>query len=289
MTNCIEVKGLCRSFDGFALKDVSFTLPGGCIMGLIGENGAGKTTTLKCLLGTIRRDEGTVSLLGCDPWSQPRQAKAEVGVVLDDCFFHDSLRLKDISAILAPVFPSWDDGLFRDYLDKFQLPEKKTVKELSRGMKMKLSLAAALAHRPRLLILDEATAGLDPVVRDEILDEFLNFICDEDHAILISSHITNDLEKAADYITYLHQGRVVLSQPKDELLDRYGRVGCSTGDLAAIEPGDLLRVRRGTFGCEGLTSDRYVFQKKYPGLTVDPASLEDIMLLIGKGESLCTD
>ena len=148
---------------------------------------------------------------------------------------------------------------------------------------MKLSLAAALAHRPQLLILDEATAGLDPVVRDEILDEFLNFICDEDHAILISSHITSDLEKAADYITYLHQGRVVLSQPKDELLDRYGRVGCSTGDLAAIEPGDLLRVRRGTFGCEGLTSDRDVFQKKYPGLTVDPASLEDIMLLIGKG------
>lgn len=139
------------------------------------------------------------------------------------------------------------------------------------------------------MILDEATAGLDPVVRDEILDEFLNFICDEDHAILISSHITSDLEKAADYITYLHQGRVVLSQPKDELLDRYGRVGCSTGDLAAIEPGDLLRVRRGTFGCEGLTSDRDVFQKKYPGLTVDPASLEDIMLLIGKGESLCTD
>ena len=152
-----------------------------------------------------------------------------------------------------------------------------------------VSLAAALAHRPQLLILDEATAGLDPVVRDEILDEFLNFICDEDHAILISSHITSDLEKAADYITYLHQGRVVLSQPKDELLDRYGRVGCSTGDLAAIEPGDLLRVRRGTFGCEGLTSDRDVYQKKYPGLTVDPASLEDIMLLIGKGESLCTD
>ena len=152
MTNCIEVRGLCKAFDGFALKDVSFTLPGGCIMGLIGENGAGKTTTLKCLLGTIRRDEGTISLLGCDPWSQPRQAKAEVGVVLDDCFFHDSLRPRDVSAILAPVFPAWDEGLFRDYLDKVQLPWKKTVKELSRGMKMKLSLAAALAHRPRLLI-----------------------------------------------------------------------------------------------------------------------------------------
>ena len=170
MTNCIEVRGLCKAFDGFALKDVSFALPGGCIMGLIGENGAGKTTTLKCLLGLLRRDGGDISLLGCDPWDQPRRAKAEVGAVLDDCFFHDSLRPRDVSAILAPVFPSWDDGLFRDYLDKFQLPEKKTVKELSRGMKMKLSLAAALAHRPRLLILDEATAGLDPVVRDSILE-----------------------------------------------------------------------------------------------------------------------
>ena len=211
MTNCIEVRGLCKAFDGFALKDVSFTLPGGCIMGLIGENGAGKTTTLKCLLGLLRRDGGDISLLGCDPWDQPRRAKAEVGAVLDDCFFHDSLRPRDVSAILAPVFPAWDEGLFRDYLDKFQLPWKKTVKELSRGMKMKLSLAAALAHRPRLLILDEATAGLDPVVRDSILEELLSFVSDEEHAVLLSSHITGDLEKIADYITYLHRGQVILS------------------------------------------------------------------------------
>lgn len=225
MTNCIEVRGLCKAFDGFALKDVSFTLPGGCIMGLIGENGAGKTTTLKCLLGLLRRDGGDISLLGCDPWDQPRRAKAEVGAVLDDCFFHDSLRPRDVSAILAPVFPAWDEGLFRDYLDKFQLPWKKTVKELSRGMKMKLSLAAALAHRPRLLILDEATAGLDPVVRDSILEELLSFVSDEDHAVLLSSHITGDLEKIADYITYLHQGQVILSAQKDEILEQYGQVG----------------------------------------------------------------
>lgn len=289
MTNCIEIKGLCKSYPDFSLQDVDLTLPGGTIMGLIGENGAGKTTTIKCILNLVRRDAGEITLLGRDSLREERAAKAGVGVVLDECFFHDALRPRDLERILAPVYPSWDNGLYRDYLDKFHLPGKSLIKTFSRGMKMKLSLAAALAHRPQLLILDEATAGLDPVVRNEILDEFLNFICDEDHAILISSHITSDLEKAADYITYLHQGRVALSQPKDELLDRYGRVGCSAGDLAGIQPGDLLRVRRGAFGCEGLTADREAFRKKYPGLTVDPATLEDIMLLIGKGESLCAD
>lgn len=286
MTNCIEVKGLCKTFEDFALKDVSFALPGGCIMGLIGENGAGKTTTLKCLLGLLRRDGGDISLLGCDPWSQPRQAKEEVGVVLDDCFFHDSLRPRDVSAILAPVFPAWDEGLFRDYLDKFQLPWKKTVKELSRGMRMKLSLSAALAHRPRLLILDEATAGLDPVVRDDILEELLAFVSDEDHAVLLSSHITGDLEKIADYITYLHQGQVILSAPKDDILEQYGQVGCSAAQLSALEPELLTRVRRGEFGCHALVADRAAFQRVHPELSVEPVTLDDIMLFVGKGEAV---
>lgn len=286
MTNCIEVRWLCKAFDGFALKDVSFTLPGGCIMGLIGENGAGKTTTLKCLLGLLRRDGGDISLLGCDPWDQPRRAKAEVGAVLDDCFFHDSLRPRDVSAILAPVFPAWDEGLFRDYLDKFQLPWKKTVKELSRGMRMKLSLSAALAHRPRLLILDEATAGLDPVVRDDILEELLAFVSDEDHAVLLSSHITGDLEKIADYITYLHQGQVILSAPKDDILEQYGQVGCSAAQLSALEPELLTRVRRGEFGCHALVADRAAFQRVHPELSVEPVTLDDIMLFVGKGEAV---
>ena len=286
MTNCIEAKGLCKSFDGFALKDVSFTLPGGCIMGLIGENGAGKTTTLKCLLGLLRRDGGDISLMDCDPWSQPRQAKAEVGVVLDDCFFHDSLRPRDVSAILAPVFHDWDDGLFRDYLDKFQLPEKKTVKDLSRGMKTKLSLAAALAHRPRLLILDEATAGLDPVVRDDILEELMTFVADEDHAVLLSSHITGDLEKIADYITYLHQGQVILSAQKDEILEQYGQVGCSAAQLSVLEPELVTRVRRGEFGCHVLISDRMAFRRVHPELAIEPVTLDDIMLFVGKGEAV---
>ena len=284
MTNCIEIEGLCKSYSGFALEDVSLTLPGGTIMGLIGENGAGKTTTIKCILNLVRRDAGRITLFGRD--STDELAREDIGVVLDECFFHDTLRPRDIAAILAPVYRQWDDGLYRSYLDKFQLEEKQLVKSFSRGMKMKLSLAAALAHHPRLLLLDEATAGLDPVVREEMLDEFLSFIQDEDHAILLSSHIISDLEKAADYITYLHQGRVVLQGAKDELLEEYGRLACTEADLAAVDASDLVRVRRGTFGCEGLVRNRAQFKRKYPKLLVERLTLEDMMLLIGKGETV---
>ena len=284
MTNAIEIRGLCKSFGDFALDHIDLTLPGGSIMGLIGENGAGKTTTIKCILNLIRRDAGEISIWGRDNLREERAAKAGVGVVLDECFFHDSLRPRDLDRVLGPVFPDWDRGLYGDYLDKFRLPANKLIREFSRGMKMKLSLAAALAHRPRLLILDEATAGLDPVVRDEILDEFLAFIQDEDHAILISSHITSDLEKAADYITYLHQGKVVLSEAKDVILDSYGRAAGAAEQFARVDPADLVRVRRGSFGWEGLVADRAAFQRKYRDLLVEKTTLEDIMLFIGKGE-----
>lgn len=286
MTNSIEISGLCKSYGDFALDHIDLTLPGGAILGLIGENGAGKTTTIKCILNLIRRDAGTIALMGYDNIAQEQQAKAEVGVVLDECFFHDTLRPRDLHAILSRVYKTWDRDLYGSYLKKFQLPEGKFIKEFSRGMKMKLSLAAALAHHPKLLILDEATAGLDPVVRDEILDEFLGFIQDEDHSILISSHITSDLEKVADYITYLHQGRVVLSEAKDVLQDSYGRLACTAQQLSTIQPEDLVRVRKGSYGCEALVSDRAVFRKKYPQLMVEPISLEDIMLFIGKGEQV---
>lgn len=284
MTNSIEIRGLCKSYGDFALQNVDLTLPGGAILGLIGENGAGKTTTLKCILNLVRRDSGTITLLGRDNLAEELDAKVDVGIVLDDCFFHDTLRPKDLNAILAPAWSTWDVALFRNYLDKFKLPEKKFIKEFSRGMKMKLSLATALAHHPRILLLDEVTAGLDPVVRDEILEEFLAFIQDEDHAILISSHIISDLEKVADYITYLHQGRVVLSGSKDDLLESYGRVGCTAAQLATLDPSELIRVRRRNFGCEALIADRANFHRRHPDLMVDPASLEDIMLFVGRGE-----
>ena len=285
MTNCIEIKGLCKSYGDFALKDIDLTLPGGSILGLIGENGAGKTTTIKCILNLIRRDAGEIALLGHDNIKEERLAKQDVGIVLDECFFHDTLRPLDVGRVLAPAYKDWDGELFRSYLKKFGLPEKKLIKEFSRGMKMKLSLSAALAHRPKLLLLDEATAGLDPVVRDEILDEFLGFISDEDHAILMSSHITSDLEKVADYIAYIHRGQVVLSDAKDAILDSYGRVGCTAAQLEAIAPDDVLRVRKGSFGCEALVKDRAAFARKYPMLLVERTTLEDIMLFVAKGET----
>ena len=285
MKNCIEIRGLCKSYGDFALNHIDLTLPGGSILGLIGENGAGKTTTIKCILNLIHRDAGEITLLGYDNIREERLAKQDIGLVLDECFFHDTLRPLDVGKVLAPAYKKWDQTLFRSYLEKFGLPEKKLIKEFSRGMKMKLSLSAALAHRPKLLILDEATAGLDPVVRDEILDEFLGFIQDEDHGILMSSHITSDLEKVADYIAYIHQGQVVLSDAKDAILDSYGRVGCTAAQLEAIAPDDVLRVRKGAFGAEALVQDRAAFARKYPMLMVERTTLEDIMLFVGKGET----
>ncbi len=286
MTNCIEIKGLCKSYGDFALRNVDLVVPGGSIMGLIGENGAGKTTTIKCLLGMTRPDGGAVTVLGRDMAAHGAEIRQDIGVVLDECFYHDTLRPRDLSPILAPIYRGWDRELYRDCLARYGLPENKLIKEFSRGMKMKLSLAAALAHRPRLLVLDEATAGLDPVVREEILEEFLSFICDEEHAILMSSHITGDLEKAADYITYLHRGQVALTGSKDDIRDCYGRVACTAAQLEQLGPGDLLRVRRGAFGCEGLTANRAEFQRKYPQLLAEPLSLEDIMVFMERGEAL---
>ncbi len=285
MSNALEVCHLTKDYGSFKLDDVSFTVPGGTIMGLIGENGAGKSTTIKCILNLIHRDGGEISVFGLDAIRDERAVKSQVGVVLDESLFHDTLNPVQVGKILSKLYPNWDGRCYGGYLRKFELPEKKTVKTFSRGMKMKLAIAAAFAARPRLLILDEATSGLDPVVREEILDEFLNFIQDEEHSILISSHITSDLEKAADYVTYLHKGRVVLSGAKDELLDSYGKLVCSRADLERVDRSLLAGSRVGQFGCEALVKDRHAFARRYPGLTVDPATLEDIMVFTGKGDA----
>ena len=285
MKNALEVSHLTKDYGSFKLDDVSFTVPGGTIMGLIGENGAGKTTTIKCILNLIRRDGGEIQVLGLDNLRDEQAVKAQVGVVLDETTFHDGLTAPQVGKILSKLYPGWDAVLYRRYLDKFGLAGKKPVKTFSKGMKMKLSLAAAFAARPKLLILDEATSGLDPVVRDEILDEFLDFIQDEEHAILLSSHITSDLEKVADYVTYLHRGKVAVSGAKDELLDTYGRLVCSRSDLAQVDPALLVGVRTGQFGCEALVRDKHAFTRFYPGLTVDPVTLEDIMVFTVKGDA----
>lgn len=284
MQNTIEISHLSKRYPGFHLDDLNLTLPGGSILGLIGENGAGKSTAIKCILNLIRWDGGTVTVLGKDNIKDESAIKEDVGVVLDESTFHDTLTARQVDKILSKVYRRWDSTLFLSYLEKFDLAPNRTVKEYSRGMKMKLSIAAALAHRPRLLLLDEATSGLDPVVRDELLDEFLAFIADEDHSILLSSHITSDLEKVADYVAFLHKGKLALSGAKDELLDTYGRLVCGRADLEAVDPALLAGTRTGQFRCEALVKDRRAFARRYPHLTVDPVSLEDIMVLMVKGE-----
>ena len=283
MADLIDVQGLCKDYGDFCLDHVDLKLPGGTILGLIGENGAGKTTTLKAILGLIRPDGGTVKVLGREV-TEGSDFREDIGVVLDESAFHDPLKAPQVGKILAGTYRNWDAALFDAYLDRFQLPRNKKIKEFSKGMKMKLSIATALAHHPRLLILDEATAGLDPVVRNELLDLFQDFIQDEDHAILLSSHITSDLEKVADYVTYLHRGRAVLQGAKDELLDAYGRLVCARADLAAVDPALLAGVRMGQFGCEALVKDRRAFRRRYPELTVDPVTLEDIMVFTVRGD-----
>ena len=223
---CLEVQDLTKRYDAseFSLDHLNFKVPYGSVMGLIGENGAGKTTTLKLILNLMRRDAGTIKLFGLDNIRDEGAIKQQIGVVFDENHFHELFSPADIAKILRSLYQKWDDNLFQQYLRRFQLPADKPIKTYSRGMKVKLSIASALAHHPKLLLLDEPTSGLDPVVRDEILSIFFDFIQDEEHTILMSSHITGDLEKIADYVTFLHQGRLVFSGVKDDLLDSHGIV-----------------------------------------------------------------
>lgn len=283
--NSIELKNVTKQYQNFALHDVNFSVPKGSIMGLIGENGAGKTTTIKLILNMIRQDSGKIRVFGLDQRQEERQIKERIGVVLDEIGFNELLKLKDVQAIMRNIFSkSWDDRLFCEYAQKFALPFDKKLKEFSRGMKRKLSIAVALSHHPELLILDEATSGLDPIVRSEILDVFLDFIQDEEHSILLSSHITSDLEKIADYITFIHDGRVVVSETKDALLYEYGIIKCGADGFEALKKEDVAGYRKSSFGYEVLTGNKQAVIQKYEGLMVDNATLEDIMLFLVKGE-----
>lgn len=286
MTNSIEIKGLVKQYDQFTLGPVDLTVPVGSIVGLIGENGAGKTTLLKCLLGINAPTAGSVRLLEQETAGQDREVRERVGVVLDECMFSDVLRAADVGCILGRTYRSWDRELYERALNRFGLPRDRNLKEFSRGMKMKLSLAAALAHHPSLLVLDEATSGLDPVVRDELLEELMAFAAEGDRAILMSSHITTDLEKAADYIAYLHRGKLILFEEKDRLLEEYGRLVCARAELADVDPAFVVGVRRGEYSNEALIRDKAAFRRRYPRLTVDPVSLDEIMVFMERGERL---
>lgn len=270
----------------FKLEDVSFSLPYGSIMGFVGENGAGKTTTVGCILGTLRRNSGAVKLFGAEMADGDTGMREKIGVVYDGDNFPAYWTAEQLSRVMSGLYKSWDEPLFQQYLVDFQLPAKQKIKHYSRGMSMKLAMAAALSHHPQLLILDEATSGLDPIMRDEMLDVFLDFVQQENHSILMSSHITSDLEKVADYITFIHQGKILLTASKNDLAYRYAVMRCRESQFQTMDPKDILAYRRRDLQTDVLVPDGKEAQRKYSGTVIDRVALDEIMLLLVKGERI---
>ena len=280
--NALELRHVSRRLGDFELRDVNLTLPKGCILGLVGENGAGKSTTIRLLTGELRPDSGTVSVLDAEPSSPDfRSVKERLGVVLDDAWFPEILNARQVGTMMAMTYESWDAELYESYLARFALPREKNFKDYSRGMRMKLAIAAALAHRPEVLLLDEATAGLDPIVRDEVLEIFREFGEAEDHAILISSHILSDLEKLCDYIAFLHQGKLLFCQEKDRLLETYGLfVGTRQQAEELAEDAVLAREDSGFGGVRAI-----VRRDAVPAcLPLEKPTVEDIILAMVRKE-----
>lgn len=284
MENILEIKNLYKKYDGFELKNINLELPKGMIMGLIGENGAGKTTTIRAILNLLNNTSGEIKIFGLDNKEYEKQIKEDIGVVLDDSFFSDNMNPKDINKIMRNIYKNWDESVYIKYLDNFKLPSNQNIKEYSSGMKMKLKLVVALSHKAKLLILDEPTSGLDPIARNEILDVFQEFIQDENNSILVSSHITSDLEHIADYITFISDGNIIFCKSKDELLDNYGIVKCSEEQFKEIDQKDYINYKKSKYEYELLIEDRMEFKRKYDIQIIDKPSIENIMLIYIKGD-----
>ena len=279
--NAIELSHICKDFGSFAIQDLTLAVPTGTICGLVGENGAGKSTTIRLLCGALRPDSGTASVLGVDV-SSPEflAAKEDIGVVLDEAYFPESLNAVQVGKILAATYRRWEQSLYEGYLKRFDLPGNKQFKDYSRGMRMKLAIAAALSHHPKLLVLDEATAGLDPIVRDEILDIFNDFTREEDHSILISSHILSDLEKLCDYIAFLHQGRLLFCEEKDRLLEQYGIFEDSRENLDCLQPEAIVAREESRYGGVRALIKRDLAPA---GFRLEKPTVEDVVLFLVKG------
>lgn len=286
MENILELQKVTKSYpkSDFTLDEITFSLPYGSILGFVGENGAGKTTTINCILNTAAKDGGTVKLFGKEMGDGDTDIREKIGVVYDGDNFPGFWTAKQLSKVMAGLYQNWDEALFRNYLAKFQLPSKQKIMHYSKGMTMKLAIAAALSHHPELLILDEATSGLDPVMRDDMLDVFLEFVQEENHAILLSSHITSDLEKVADYIAFIHGGRLILTAAKDELIYQYAVLRCKESQFLTLDKEDILAYRKRDTQIDVLVADGKAAQRKYRDVVVDHASVDEIMLLLVKGE-----
>ncbi len=282
----LELNQVCKTFpkSGFMLDHLSFFVPYGSIMGFVGENGAGKTTAIGCMLNTIRKDSGTITLFGREMTDQDTDLRDRIGVVYDGENFPGYWTAQRLSQIMGGLYAHWDNALFQSYLKTFHLPAKQKLKDYSKGMSMKLAIAAALSHHPDLLILDEATSGLDPVMRDDMLDVFLDFVQDENHSILLSSHITSDLEKIADYITFIHNGSLIMTASKDDLLYHYAVMRCRESQFSALEKDDMIAWRKRDYQIDVLLADGKKAQRKYKNAVIDHVSIDEIMLLLVKGD-----
>lgn len=282
MNDALTISGLTKTYKDFKLNEVSFSVPCGSIVGLIGENGAGKSTTINAVLGLIQKEAGSICVLGKE--QMDREIKEQIGVVYDGNNYPEILSPKKLNRVMKDIYHSWNEHAFLNLLRKFSLPTDKLIKQFSKGMKMKLAIAVALSHNSKLLILDEATSGLDPVIRDDILDILLDFAQEETHSILISSHITTDLEKIADYIVFIHGGQVVFSKPKDDLTEQYGIIKCGATQFEALDKSDIIVYRKMDYEWQALVADRDTMKKKYPKALIESATIDEIMLLYVKGE-----
>jgi len=285
MENVLEIKNLSKKYENFALKNINLELQKGTIMGIIGENGAGKSTTIKAILNIITKDQGEIKIFGKDYQANEKEIKEQIGVVLDDSFLSEYLNPTDINKIMKNFYQNWDEDLYFSYIEKFKLPKNKIAKEFSSGMKMKLKIATAISHHPKLLILDEPTSGLDPIARNEILEIFQDFIQDEENSIFLSSHITTDLEHIADYITFINEGEIVLSKTRDELMDDYGIVKCTQEEFEKIGKKDFIKYKKNRYEYDILVENKNEFKKKYEMEIIDKPTIEDIMLIYIKGEN----
>ena len=273
--NALELRALTKRRGAFTLQNLDLTLPSGCIMGLIGENGAGKSTTIRLILNSLRRDGGSITVYGRDNRTLTARDREDIGVVLDEVGLPEYMNAVQIGRMMAGIFTRWQPEVYAACLEKLALPQDKPFKDYSRGMKMKQGLAVALSHQPRLLLLDEATGGLDPVVRDEILTMFSDFTRDEDHAVLISSHIVSDLEKICDYIAFLHRGRLLLCEEKDRLTEAYGIL---RGSADGLDPSSICGRHTTPYGTEYL-----VRRSAVPaGTPLGQVNIEDLFVFMAK-------
>lgn len=278
MEYVIELCDVTKCYEGFKLDQVNFKVPKGCICGFIGQNGAGKTTTIQLILDIIKKDTGSIRVFDGDMEKDGPALKERIGVVFDEMGFHEFLTPKEINSIMKNIYAGWREDLFFDYLKRFSLPVKKRCGSFSRGMRMKLQIAVALSHGAELLIMDEPTSGLDPIVRNEMLQIFQEFVLEENHTILLSSHITGDLERIADMVTFINRGRIILSGDKNEILENHGLMKCKKEDLQTIDQEDIISTRQSAFCTEVLVSDKNKCRQKYANMVIEQTTLEEIMI-----------